>query len=86
MQYISITVAIGSYGVTSYVVGQRCRALGIRLTLGATPENIRALTVRRAVHTDMSGLAIGAASAATLGQMLQHTLRGVADREAQRDL
>jgi hypothetical protein len=57
-----VLVAIGVYDVTPYVAGQRCSALGIRLALGATPENFRAFVVRRAVLTGVSGLAIGAAS------------------------
>jgi putative ABC transport system permease protein len=73
-----VLAAIGIYGVMSYAVNQRRREVGVRLALGASPENIRALIVKRGALVGLSGLGIGGAGALILGRVLQHALRGIA--------
>jgi putative ABC transport system permease protein len=68
---------IGIYSVTSYVVGQRRRELGIRMALGATAQSVRSLIVGRGILLGSIGLALGALGAGVLGQVLRHLLRGI---------
>lgn len=70
--------AVGVYGVMSYVVGQRTREMGIRLTLGATPRDVRALVLRRGAALGATGLALGLVLAGALGRVLARMLHGVA--------
>jgi putative ABC transport system permease protein len=69
--------AVGVYGVMSYLVGQRKREMGIRLALGATPRDVRALVLRRGAWLGAAGLALGLVLAALLARVLAASLRGV---------
>lgn len=51
--------AVGLYGVLSTSVGNRTREMGIRMTLGARAENVRALVVRQALAQVAVGLGFG---------------------------
>jgi ABC-type antimicrobial peptide transport system permease subunit len=74
---------LGIYGVLSHVVGQRSREMGIRLALGATPEGLRLLIVRRALVLSAIGLAIGSLGALGLGRFMSHVVRGLSGFDAQ---
>ncbi len=54
-----ILAAIGLYGLMSYVVSERTREIGIRLTLGAQTSEVRWMILRRGVGLAAAGLAIG---------------------------
>ena len=54
-----ILAVIGIYGLTSYISNQRIREYGIRLALGARPENIHWLAIKRGMILTGSGLGIG---------------------------
>jgi ABC-type antimicrobial peptide transport system permease subunit len=77
-----VLAAIGIYGVTSYRVGQRRRELGIRLALGASPQSLRLLIVSDGVILGGIGLGLGGIGALLLGQLLQHSLRGIGGIDA----
>jgi putative ABC transport system permease protein len=68
----------GVYGVMSYTVSQRVPELGVRIALGATPENIRALIFGQGARLAGAGLAVGIALALLSGRVLQGFLFGVA--------
>jgi ABC-type antimicrobial peptide transport system permease subunit len=65
-----ILAGIGLYGVLAYAVRQRTPEIGIRIALGATTRDIRALVLRHALVVLTIGLAAGAAGAAVLGRWL----------------
>jgi putative ABC transport system permease protein len=73
-----VLVAIGIYGVTAHVVGQRQREIGVRMALGATPARIRKWIIQRGVILSLTGFGIGALGGVILGRILAHNLRGVA--------
>ena len=67
----------GVYGVMAYTVSQRVPELGVRIALGATPENIMRLIVGHGVRLAVAGLIIGFALAMLAGRALQGVLFGV---------
>jgi putative ABC transport system permease protein len=67
----------GVYGVMAYTVSQRIPELGVRIALGATPENIRLLILRHGAALAGSGLALGLGLALLSGRVLQGFLFGV---------
>src|SRR5262245_57687140 len=69
--------AVGIYGVVAYFVSQGTRELGIRMALGATPGEIRALVVRQALVIVGTGVAIGVAGALTVARLMRSLLFGI---------
>ena len=60
----------GMYGVTSYLVNQRSKEIGIRVALGATPSRVVAMVMRRTMWLAGWGVFIGAAVAGGIVQLL----------------
>lgn len=73
---------IGLYSLLSYAVTQRRFELGIRAALGARTLDLMALTLRRALALVVTGIAIGLASAAAIGQRAAPLLLDVSPRDA----
>jgi putative ABC transport system permease protein len=69
--------AIGLYGVISYAVSQRTREIGIRMALGAKPQDILRLTLGQGIRMTALGLAIGLCAAFFVTRLLQSLLFGV---------
>ena len=67
----------GVYGVMAYTVSQRVPELGVRIALGATPENIMRLIVGQGARLAAAGLVIGLGLAVVAGRALQGVLFGV---------
>ena len=68
---------LGTYGVLSFNVGQRTGEIGIRMALGARPEQVRRLILRQGMLPVAGGLAIGVAVSAALGRGVESLLFGV---------
>jgi putative ABC transport system permease protein len=73
--------AVGLYAVTAYSVSQRTSEIGIRMALGAQPEQVLWLVLRRALVQLAIGLPIGMASAFGVGQLLQSLLVQTSSRD-----
>jgi ABC-type antimicrobial peptide transport system permease subunit len=67
----------GVYGVMAYTVSQRMPELGVRIALGATPENIMRLIVGYGARLAGGGLIIGFVLAMVAARALQGVLFGV---------
>ena len=67
----------GTYGVTSYLVNQRSREIGIRLAIGAGPRDIFGAVLRTSARSVVIGVTLGAAAAIALAQLLGDLLFGV---------
>lgn len=73
--------ALGVYGVTSYTVRARLRELGIRTAIGGSPGSVLAGALARALGPVVLGLALGAAAALAVGQLLGGLLYQVEPRD-----
>jgi predicted lysophospholipase L1 biosynthesis ABC-type transport system permease subunit len=70
--------ALGLYGVLAYSVRQRSSEIGIRIALGATGSQVRALVFRQAAVVVGVGVAVGLAGALILGRWVETLAFGVA--------
>jgi putative ABC transport system permease protein len=69
-----VLAGVGLYAVTAYSVTQRTSEIGVRLALGAQPQHIVWLVVRRLVVHMAVGLAMGLAGAVAVGTLLATVL------------
>jgi predicted permease len=72
-----VLATIGIYGVMAYLVNQGTRELGIRVALGASPQNILTLVVRQGIELAFAGVAIGLTAALLLTRLIRSLLFGV---------
>ncbi len=69
-----LLAAIGLYGVLAYTAAQRSPEFGIRMALGARPQDILALVLRSGLVLAGAGLAIGLAVSLPLNRLLASQL------------
>jgi predicted permease len=67
----------GIYGVTSYLVTQRTREMGIRLALGAPPSALKVMIVRQEALVAITGTIVGLIGAFAVTRLLASFLYGV---------
>ncbi len=73
-----LLAALGIHGVVSYGVAQRTREFGLRMALGSTPAQLKAMVIRNGLKSALIGLVVGMAGAAALASTLRAVLYGVA--------
>lgn len=69
--------SIGIYGVISYIVGQRTREIGVRITLGARRVDILRLVLIEGAKMTAVGLLVGLAASFGLTRLVANLLFGV---------
>jgi putative ABC transport system permease protein len=72
-----LLACVGIYGVTSYLVEQQTKEIGIRTALGARRSQIFALVIGRSVRLSVIGIAIGLVASFVLMRFLSDLLYGV---------
>jgi ABC-type antimicrobial peptide transport system permease subunit len=76
-----VLAAIGLYGVISYTVSQSTRELGLRMALGASPHDLLGLVLSQGLSLTAGGIAIGAAAALGLTNLLGYLLYRTSPRD-----
>src|SRR5436305_8549173 len=69
-----LLTAVGTYGVLSYAVTQRRREVGLRMALGARPEQVRGQFLSLALRLLAAGTALGVLGAWLTGKAMQAVL------------
>jgi putative ABC transport system permease protein len=72
-----VLAAIGIYGVISYLVSQRAREIGIRMALGARPNDAVGLILRQGAMPVVAGIAAGFLGSLAATRVLSGLLYGV---------
>jgi len=72
---------VGVYGVTSFLVAQRTREIGIRMALGAQIRDVLQLILSQGMRTLGLGLLLGLGAALLLGGLLRSQLYGITPQD-----
>ena len=76
-----LLVAIGVFSIMAYSVSTRTREIGVRMALGAQPEQVLAGVMRGALMLLGSGIACGLAASLALARLISSLLWGVAPND-----
>jgi predicted permease len=69
--------AIGVYGVMAYSVSQRAREIGIRMALGARPQDVLSLVLKQGLYLAIIGVALGGTASILLRKVMANLLYGL---------
>jgi putative ABC transport system permease protein len=68
---------VGLYGLMAYSVQQRTQEIGIRMALGAGPEDVRNLVVLQGMRLALLGISIGIPTALALTRVMVSMIFGI---------
>jgi putative ABC transport system permease protein len=77
-----ILAVVGVYSVVSYAAGQRTHEIGIRMALGAAPQDILLMVLRQSVVVVAIGLTLGLAAALAGTRAIASFIVGVRPTDA----
>jgi putative ABC transport system permease protein len=75
---VALTLAVvGLYAIMAYAMAQRTHEIGVRIALGASPEQVMWLAFRDGMAPVAAGTAAGLAGAAALSRLVSGLIAGV---------
>jgi len=72
-----LQAAVGLYGLMAYSVRQRTREIGIRMALGAGPDDVRSMVVWQGMRLALLGILIGIPTALALSRVTVSVIFGI---------
>jgi predicted permease len=72
-----LLAAVGLFGVTSYIVGQRTTEIGIRIALGASRQQVMRKMLMDGMWPAVVGLLVGLAASVEVGRLMRDLLYGI---------
>jgi hypothetical protein len=72
-----VLASVGVFGVFSYVVHERTREIGIRMAIGARPQEIARLVLRSSAWATLGGLGAGLVGSFVVSRFLTGQLYGI---------
>jgi len=72
-----VLAAVGIYGVISYSVAQRTSEFGIRIALGAAPQDVLSMVLGQGLMLGAVGVVLGAGGALALTRYIRGLLFGI---------
>lgn len=73
--------AVGVYGLMAYMVQHRTKEIGVRIALGARPQDVRWMVVIEGMRLAVVGILLGVPAALALTPMMRSLLFGVEARD-----
>jgi ABC-type antimicrobial peptide transport system permease subunit len=77
----ALLAAVGIYGLFAFAVGQRKREIGVRMAVGASPNDIAGMFGLQALLTAVAGIAIGTAISLVIAPAVASILYGIPPRD-----
>jgi predicted permease len=77
-----LLACIGLYGIAAYTVVARTREIGIRMALGARPDNVYRMVIGQGMHLALTGVMVGLASAFVVSRVLTSLLFGISGADS----
>jgi predicted permease len=72
-----LLACIGIYGVLAYLTSQRVPEIGVRMTLGATAQDVVRLILRQSIVMIFVGVGVGIVAALAAGHILNRLVEGM---------
>lgn len=76
-----VLACIGIYGVLAYLTGQRVPEIGIRVALGASPNDVMWMVLQQSLGMIFIGVVLGAVGALVAGRVMQRLVEGMQPTE-----
>lgn len=76
-----LLAALGVYGVTAFVVGQRTEEVGVRMAIGASSADVIRMLIKDSLRPVVVGLAVGLGLALVASQVLSREIGGISPHD-----